>query len=660
MKPLRLITICFAAILLTGCGRTPNRDAAERQADLPIEEWLARDAAGCLKHLAKQYKPCVKAHRYDSLAQVYERAIRALPEHPTDNADSIALYAGRLMWRHYNLRLLQRKLDDGSRLTDSLLRSRHAFYTGKMRPELLTYTAQWFMIENRDAEADSLGKLFADLPPTGVPARDLLNNHLMAWVQNFCSSEDLRCVQLQERAVEAYRQGGKMGEDGMGLSRMSFYYRIAGRYEDAARLIQESIDWCDANPGHQQSAITCYSDFASLYAELGLYDKALEMNAHAIRHSVETDSTHLTDLYLIRASCHLSMHRADSSFAWIDSAEAVVKRIEPDMMRYVHLDRACSYLESLPDTAVPDLDLFHTALADTARLSPQHKTTLLYIYGTVLTRIPGREREGIALLERGYRDSKLLNRKSSQLDIAERMLAAYTRHHRAEKMRALYPEYALLRDSLQRRERVLNLTAANIRYETGRKEQENRALAAEVRLKKRTLALTLAVTALLVVLLAAAAVYIVQRRRNYRRHLAAHTEELTHLLNEQQQLNLRNETLVRKLTAMEHTEVVKDVLNSVNLAPLSAENEIRFRRAFNVLYPKYLLTLHRQYPALTKTDDLLCMLIYLGKDTKEISLTMGIAKESVLTSRSRLRKKLGLEKDESLEEWIGLGRKEAK
>lgn len=85
---------------------------------------------------------------------------------------------------------------------------------------------------------------------------------------------------------------------------------------------------------------------------------------------------------------------------------------------------------------------------------------------------------------------------------------------------------------------------------------------------------------------------------------------------------------------------------------MSDEREVRFRRSFNALNPRFLKELHRLCPALTKTDELLCMLIALGKDTKEISLVMGIAKESVLTSRSRLRKKLGLEKDDSLEKVV--------
>ena len=51
----------------------------------------------------------------------------------------------------------------------------------------------------------------------------------------------------------------------------------------------------------------------------------------------------------------------------------------------------------------------------------------------------------------------------------------------------IYPVYTAIHDSLQKKEKQRYAIAANIRYETERKEQENRALAAEVALKEQSL-----------------------------------------------------------------------------------------------------------------------------------------------------------------------------
>ena len=57
-------------------------------------------------------------------------------------------------------------------------------------------------------------------------------------------------------------------------------------------------------------------------------------------------------------------------------------------------------------------------------------------------------------------------------------------------MTEIYPEYKEIHDSLQLAEKQRYAIGANVRYETGRKEQENRALSAEVALKERSLVYT--------------------------------------------------------------------------------------------------------------------------------------------------------------------------
>ena len=46
------------------------------------------------------------------------------------------------------------------------------------------------------------------------------------------------------------------------------------------------------------------------------------------------------------------------------------------------------------------------------------------------------------------------------------------------------------------------------------------------------------------------------------------------------------------------------------------------------------------------------MLIYLKQNTDEIALALGISRASVNTARSRIRKKLGLQKEDSLDEYL--------
>ena len=67
-----------------------------------------------------------------------------------------------------------------------------------------------------------------------------------------------------------------------------------------------------------------------------------------------------------------------------------------------------------------------------------------------------------------------------------------------------------------------------------------------------------------------------------------------------------------------------------------------FRQSFKSLYPDYLPALRQHCPDLTRTDELIAMLLLLGQNNDEIALTLGISRAGINKARSRMRKRLGL------------------
>ena len=175
---------------------------------------------------------------------------------------------------------------------------------------------------------------------------------------------------------------------------------------------------------------------------------------------------------------------------------------------------------------------------------------------------------------------------------------------------------------------------------------------AEVELKERTLTYIGIVVVLLFMLLGLVVVYMLQRRRHYRREAHLHRERLSRLVSIHQELNGRYESLNNELEKVAHADVIDNVRQKLNPMLLSGDDEIRFRQSFAALYPHYLPVLRCQCPELTRNDELLCMLIRLNQSTDEIALALGISRASVNSGRSRIRKKLGLGKDESLEAYL--------
>jgi tetratricopeptide (TPR) repeat protein len=74
----------------------------------------------------------------------------------------------------------------------------------------------------------------------------------------------------------------------------------------------------------------------------------------------------------------------------------------------------------------------------------------------------------------------------------------------------------------------------------------------------------------------------------------------------------------------------------------------------NELHGGFLFKLNEKHPDLSKSERKLCSLIVLDLSSKDIAALMNISAEGVKKSRYRLRKKLQLESDDSLNEYLAL------
>ncbi|MBB3696954.1 hypothetical protein KMW28_22080 [Flammeovirga yaeyamensis] len=79
-----------------------------------------------------------------------------------------------------------------------------------------------------------------------------------------------------------------------------------------------------------------------------------------------------------------------------------------------------------------------------------------------------------------------------------------------------------------------------------------------------------------------------------------------------------------------------------------------FEARFVEVNKNFYQELNQRFPNLTQGDQKICALIKLNFDSKGMSKLLGISTESVHTTRYRLRKKLGLSRQDNLEEFISL------
>ncbi|WBU88683.1 tetratricopeptide repeat protein [Cellulophaga omnivescoria] len=83
-----------------------------------------------------------------------------------------------------------------------------------------------------------------------------------------------------------------------------------------------------------------------------------------------------------------------------------------------------------------------------------------------------------------------------------------------------------------------------------------------------------------------------------------------------------------------------------------SKNWTEFEARFTTINQSFYENLRNKYPKLSQTDQKICALVRLNFPSKDMSKLLGISVESVHTSRYRLRKKLGLKREDNLEDFI--------
>lgn len=78
----------------------------------------------------------------------------------------------------------------------------------------------------------------------------------------------------------------------------------------------------------------------------------------------------------------------------------------------------------------------------------------------------------------------------------------------------------------------------------------------------------------------------------------------------------------------------------------------RFKLHFDNVHPNFFVKLKEQNNKLTENELRLCAYISIGMRAKQIAEMLSVSPESINTNRYRLRKKLGLQRGDSLDEYL--------
>lgn len=226
-----------------------------------------------------------------------------------------------------------------------------------------------------------------------------------------------------------------------------------------------------------------------------------------------------------------------------------------------------------------------------------------------------------------------------------------------------------LLDSIYNRQTTNTISRLTTRYETEKKEQEIELQKQQITLLEqdreiKALWRNFLIVAILLVIIVAVLLLYLQRARSQRdqkflnQKIEFQSKELaSYTINFIQKRNLF-ETLEESLLEIEKaaekdtSPKIRRIRQLVKQKDNIDKDWDEFKLYFENVHKDFFKVLKKKHPEISGTDLKLCALIKLNMNIKEMSAILGISPDSVKTARHRLRKKLNLEHEMNLHDYV--------
>ena len=247
---------------------------------------------------------------------------------------------------------------------------------------------------------------------------------------------------------------------------------------------------------------------------------------------------------------------------------------------------------------------------------------------------------------------------------------AYAGLGRYKKAYEFHTDYHKLHDEILGEENIERMNELEVQYQTEKKEKELIIKQNEIKLleerkqKAENRVLFFIITAIGILLFALAVFYGLRQkikrnkieRSKLDSDLAFKEKELTthalHLAHKNEVLlNLKSQLKELK-SKSSNSKSYQQVINTINLDINNDNNWEQFKNYFEDVHKDFNSKVMNNYPKVSTNDLRLMSLLKMNLSSKEIANILNISIEGVKKARYRLRKKLNLSTEESLQELV--------
>lgn len=425
--------------------------------------------------------------------------------------------------------------------------------------------------------------------------------------------------------------------------------------------------------GNKGAECSCYISLANLYKKWELYKQADEYADQALAVILPTDDMKFQgEAFRTKAKVKSALNQSDSAIYYYakssecsEKAQQAVDKLASDAgMAGVLIDHCVG------DSLVKGVEMMRKVLQEP--IASDAKSYNFYCLAKGLIK-QGKHLEGEAVLDSMYRQMSQSENITYADGVLEYVVDYYLSQGNGTKVRqyaSLYRKQTDLRfdEKISRK-----VASAMVEYQTEKKEQQLKLANAELSVKDLRIKFYLVALTLLVFAIGGGILWYLHKRKIQKNiQLLAEQEKLIALrdrelaesrLHEQEtqlenaleslrEANNQSEEMREQLDEFLANRENKQNILSVTPSLLREKGEIKFRRYFTQLYPGFLISLRENISDITRGEEVLSMLIALNQNMDEIADILCIERKSVKMSRYRLRKKISVDAEISLDDFI--------
>jgi tetratricopeptide (TPR) repeat protein/DNA-binding CsgD family transcriptional regulator len=466
---------------------------------------------------------------------------------------------------------------------------------------------------------------------------------------------------------------------------LEYYFKMLSMLDAESSTEHDTTSLDNKYAGLYVQMGTCYFFMENLAKSLEYYQKSLEkvMQKATINPAYKESESQLV-LYINMGSAHLSGRAFDKAQANFEKALEMSKPLNNQIYFGVLFNNLGIVYKEKKDYEKA-FDFYNKALQIRKELNDSAGMAQVYNNLGDCYYLTGDYKKSIDCLEKALTISRKVKNIRSQMKAANFLSLAHEKVSRYSDALEMHRLYKQLHDSIINTEQIQASARLELQYHYEKQRKENE-LKQEIALARKERKALIYMIIAAVLLFSFIIVILLNRNQRIKMKQVSLIKESLEL--EQKNLNLEKQNLIlekqnlqmeleyrnkelathvmylvnkneflssvtEKLLAIRHMllpenkviiqEIIREMKSNIDNTVWN-EFEVRFQNVHQDFYQK----LGEKYPDLTPNETKLCAFLRLNMTTKDISAITFQSVKSILVARARLRKKIGINRDENL------------